>query len=380
MQRFERHLVHDLPRMWQHGAILSGIRTDAQSMRAFVARRMESPEEQRLPMDPAAVQGVARLVGDNVERVVVGKRREVLLVLVALLCRGHVLIEDVPGVGKTVLAKAVARSIGSTFKRIQFTPDLLPSDVTGVNVFNQQTGRFEYRPGPVVAQLVLADEINRATPKTQAALLEAMEEAQVTVDGVTHELPEPFVVLATENPIEYEGTFPLPEAQLDRFLIRMRMGYPDREGELEMLERQHRAHPLESLQQAVRLEDLVGAQAAVREVHVAAPIAEYIVGLVDATRHHDDVYLGASPRGSLALYNASRAWAALHGRDYVIPDDIKALAEPTLAHRVIVNPAARIKNVDSRVVIGDVLATIPVPGAQPAESAPRGWGRRGART
>jgi MoxR-like ATPase len=327
-------------------------------------------------MDPGAVQGVARLVGDNVERVVVGKRHEVLLVLVALLCRGHVLIEDVPGVGKTVLAKAVARSIGCSFKRIQFTPDLLPSDVTGVNVFNQQTSRFEYRPGPVVAQLVLADEINRATPKTQAALLEAMEEGQVTVDGVTHHLPEPFVVLATENPIEYEGTFPLPEAQLDRFLIRMSMGYPGRAGELEMLERQHRSHPLDDLQQSARLEDLLRAQAAIKEVHVAAPVREYIVNLVEATRRHDDVYLGASPRGSLALYNATRAWAALHGRDFVTPDDVKMLAEATLAHRIIVNPAARIKNVDSRVVIGDVLSVVPVPGAQPVAPAGRGWGRR----
>jgi MoxR-like ATPase len=327
-------------------------------------------------MDPGAVQAVARLVGDNVERVVVGKRHEVLLVLVALLCRGHVLIEDVPGVGKTVLAKAVARSIGCTFKRIQFTPDLLPSDVTGVNVFNQQSGRFEYRPGPVVAQLVLADEINRATPKTQSSLLEAMEEGQVTVDGVTHVLPDPFVVLATENPIEYEGTFPLPEAQLDRFLIRMSMGYPGRKNELEMLERQHHAHPLESLQQAARVEDLVRAQAAVREVHVAPPIVEYVVSLVEMTRKHDDVYLGASPRGSLALYNASRAWAALHGRDFVTPDDVKILAEPTLAHRLIVNPAARIKNVDSRVVVGEILATVPVPGAQPVNPAGRGWGAR----
>lgn len=328
-------------------------------------------------MDPAAVQGVARLVGDNVERVMVGKRHEVLLVLVALLCRGHVLIEDVPGVGKTVLAKAVARSIGCSFKRIQFTPDLLPSDITGVNVFNQQTSRFEYRPGPVVAQLVLADEINRATPKTQSALLEAMEEAQVTVDGVTHRLPDPFVVLATENPIEYEGTFPLPEAQLDRFLIRMSMGYPGRAGELEMLERQHRVHPLDSLQQAVRLEDLTRAQDAVKEVHIAMPVREYIVSLVEATRKHDDVYLGSSPRGSQALYNASRAWAALHGRDFVTPDDIKVLAEPTLAHRVIVNPAARIKNVDSRVVIAEILAMTPVPGAQPVSPAARGgWGAR----
>jgi MoxR-like ATPase len=328
-------------------------------------------------MDPAAVQVVARLVGDNVERVIVGKRNEVLLVLVALLCRGHVLIEDVPGVGKTVLAKAVAKSIGCTFKRIQFTPDLLPSDVTGVNVFNQQTARFEYRPGPVVAQLVLADEINRATPKTQAALLEAMEEGQVTVDGATHLLPEPFVVLATENPIEYEGTFPLPEAQLDRFLIRMSMGYPGRTGELEMLERQHRTHPLVDLQQTVRVEDLTRAQAAIKEVHVAMPVREYIVALVEATRKHDDVYLGSSPRGSLALYNASRAWAALHGRDYVMPDDVKKLAEPTLAHRVIVNPAARIKNVDSRLIVSDILAMVPVPGAQPVAAAARGgWGSR----
>ena len=327
-------------------------------------------------MDPGAVQGVARLVSDNVERVVVGKRHEILLVLVSLLCRGHVLIEDVPGVGKTVLAKAVARSIGSTFKRIQFTPDLLPSDVTGVNIFNQQTGRFEFRPGPVVAQLVLADEINRATPKTQSALLEAMEEGQVTVDGVTHDLPVPFIVLATQNPIEYEGTFPLPEAQLDRFLIRMAMDYPKRAGELEMLQRQHWQHPLESLQQAVRVEDLLRAQEAVREVHIASPISEYIYDLVEATRRHDDVYLGASPRGTLALYNASRAWAALHGRDYVIPDDVKALADPTLAHRVIVNPAARIKNVDSRVVIAEILAVVPVPGAQPISPAGRGWGAR----
>ena len=312
-------------------------------------------------MDPAAVQGVARLVGDNVERVVVGKRREVLLVLVALLCRGHVLIEDVPGVGKTVLAKAVARSIGSSFKRIQFTPDLLPSDVTGVNVFNQQTGRFEFRAGPVVAQLVLADEINRATPKTQAALLEAMEEAQVTVDGVTHKLPEPFVVLATENPIEYEGTFPLPEAQLDRFLIRMRMGYPGREGELEMLERQHRVHPLDALQQAVRLEELVEAQTAVREVHVAAPVREYIVALVEATRNHDDVYLGASPRGSLALYTASRAWAALHGRDFVTPDDVKALAQATLAHRLGLRPEAELEGVRVAQVLDSALGSVPVP-------------------
>src|SRR5215216_2002728 len=316
-------------------------------------------------MDSTAVQSVADIVTDNVERVIVGKRREVQLVLVALLCKGHVLIEDVPGVGKTVIAKAIARSIGSSFKRIQFTPDLLPSDVTGVNVFNQQTARFEFRPGPVVAQLVLADEINRATPKTQSALLEAMEEAQVTVDGVTHPLPDPFVVMATENPIEYEGTFPLPEAQLDRFLLRLSMGYPGRTGELEMLERQHRTHPLDSLTQAVGLEDLIAAQTAVREIHVDPLVSEYIIAIVEATRHHEDVQLGASPRGSLALYNASRARAAIQGRPYVIPDDIKALAEPTLAHRVIVTPAARIKNVDSRTVVYEILRTLAVPGARP---------------
>jgi len=333
-------------------------------------------------MDPSSVQAVARIISDNVERVIVGKRHEVLLVMVALLCRGHVLIEDVPGVGKTVLAKAIARSVGSTFKRIQFTPDLLPSDVTGVNVFNQQTSRFEFRPGPLMAQMVLADEINRATPKTQAALLEAMEEAQVTVDGVSHSLPSPFIVLATENPIEYEGTFPLPEAQLDRFLIRLSLGYPGRAGELEMLDRQHRAHPLDTLQQAVRVEDLVLAQGSIREIHVAPQVKEYIVSIVEATRSHDDVYLGASPRGSLALYNASRAWAAIQGRDYVVPDDVKMLAEQTLAHRVIVSPAARMKNVDSRAVIGDILSRSHIPGAQPvatpptAARQPPGWGGR----
>ncbi len=331
-------------------------------------------------MDLSAVQAVARAASDNVERVVVGKRHDVHLVLVALLCHGHVLIEDVPGVGKTVLAKAIARTVGCSFKRIQFTPDLLPSDVTGVNIFDQQRGVFEYRPGPIVAQMVLADEINRATPKTQSALLEAMEEAQVTVDGETHRLPEPFIVLATENPIEYEGTFPLPEAQLDRFLIRISMGYPGHDGEIEMLERQHRAHPLDALEQAVRPEDLLRAQEAVREVHVAAPIKDYIVGLVEATRRHEDVYLGASPRGSLALYNTSRAWAAMSGRDYVIPDDVKVLTEPALAHRIIVSPSARLKNLDGRIVIRDLVQQFPVPGAQPeARANGQGWNRRTAR-
>ena len=334
-----------------------------------------------------SVQMIAQTASDAIERVIVGKRREVQLILVALLCQGHVLLEDVPGVGKTMLSKAIARTIGSTFKRIQFTPDLLPSDVTGVSIYNQHSGTFEFRPGPIFGQLVLADEVNRASPKTQSALLEAMEERQVTVDGTTHRLPTPFVVIATQNPIEYEGTFPLPEAQLDRFMVRVSLGYPGHANELELLTMQHSRHPLEALGQALRVEHLIAAQDAIRAVHVAPAVAEYIVTLVEATRQHDDIYLGASPRGSLALYNASRAWATIHGRDYVIPDDVKALAEPTLAHRLIVSPSARMRNVDGRIIIGELLRRIAVPGAQPqprrwneavaaapvAQPAPNGW-------
>jgi MoxR-like ATPase len=289
----------------------------------------------------------------------------VQLTLIALLCQGHILVEDVPGVGKTMLAKAIARSIGCTFKRIQFTPDLLPSDVTGVSIYNQKTGEFEYRPGPIMSQILLADEINRATPKTQSALLEAMEERQVTVDGVTYPLPRPFVVLATQNPIEYEGTFPLPEAQLDRFLVRISLGYPGKLEEIEVLDRQQQTHPLEALKQVVDVAELLDAQQAIRTVHVDRLIKEYIVALVDATRRHEDIYLGASPRGSLALQVACQARAAMAGRDYVIPDDVKALAEATLAHRLILSPAARIRNADTRSVIGEILRNTPVPGTLP---------------
>ena len=322
-------------------------------------------------MDSSFIRSLVETTADNVERVVIGKRREVELVMTALLCKGHVLIEDVPGVGKTVLTKAIARSIGSSYKRIQFTPDLLPSDITGVNVYNQQKGAFEFRPGPIVAQMVLADEINRATPKTQSALLEAMEEAQVTIDGATHLLPNPFLVLATENPIDYEGTFPLPEAQLDRFLVRIALGYPGRQGELEMLDRQHQRHPLDSLHQVITVDDLKAAQDAVKSVHVAPSIREYIVSLVEATRKHDEVFLGASPRGSIALFNASRAWAAVRGRDFVLPDDVKFLAVPTLAHRIIVGPSARMQGYDSRGVMNDLLRTVPVPQATDSPRAAR---------
>ncbi len=320
-------------------------------------------------MQLGEIQLLADRVAHNVERVMVGKRAEVDLILVALLCRGHVLIEDVPGVGKTMLAKAVARSLGATFKRIQFTPDLLPSDVTGVSIYNQQTNRFEFRPGPIVAQMVLADEINRATPKTQSALLEAMEESQITVDGETHKLPEPFIVLATENPIDYEGTFPLPEAQLDRFLLRIALGYPGRANEVEMLARQHRVHPLSEISQVITAGELVVAQESVRSVHVSPLVAEYIVSLTEATRAHADVLLGASPRGSLALYNASRALAATSGREFVTPDDVKRLALPTLSHRIIPSPSARLRGVTGVEVVRHLMESMPVPGSRPRASA-----------
>ncbi|GAB4559624.1 MAG: MoxR family ATPase [Anaerolineae bacterium] len=310
------------------------------------------------------VQDVASRIIDNVEKVIIGKRREIELTIYALLCEGHILIEDVPGVGKTMLARAIAKSIGCSFRRIQFTPDMLPSDVTGVSVYNQKTGEFEFRPGPVMAQIVLTDEINRATPKTQSALLEAMEERQITVDGTTYPMARPFLVLATQNPIEYEGTFPLPEAQVDRFMMRISLGYPDTSHEIAMLDMQREVHPIETIGQVVTVDELLEAQDAVKQVYVDDLVKEYIVALVTATRKHPDVYLGASPRASLALYKTSRARAAVQGRDYVIPDDVKALAEPTLAHRLIISPSARIKNVDPRSVIDEVLSSVPVPGAR----------------
>ena len=319
---------------------------------------------------------IAERIIANVEKVIIGKEAEVRQALIALLCQGHVLIEDVPGVGKTILARSLATSTGCSFKRIQFTPDLLPSDVSGVSIYSQKTGDFEFRPGPIVAQVVLADEINRATPKTQSALLEAMEERQVTVDGVTHKMPAPFMVLATQNPIEYEGTFPLPEAQLDRFIMRIHLGYPTATDEVLIMEGQQRQHPIDALERVTGPDELLSMQRAVKDIYVDPLIKQYIVMIVDGTRKHGSVYLGASPRGSLALYRTSQARALLDGRDFVVPDDIKALAYATLGHRIIISPSARVKNATALEVVEQTLDRVPVPGAR---ARPSGSEQRAAR-
>ncbi len=307
---------------------------------------------------------LAQRIIENVERVMVGKSEAVELGVVALMCQGHALIEDVPGVGKTMLARSLARSVGCTFKRIQFTPDLLPTDVTGVSIYNQQTGEFEFREGPIVSQLVLADEVNRATPKTQSAMLEAMDERQVTVEGITHTLPSPFMVMATQNPVEYEGTFPLPEAQLDRFLLIIRLGYPTVEEELEIVERQQMDHPIETLGPVASAEEVAGLQRAIRDIYVDDLVKRYIVGLVDSTRSHADVALGASPRASLALFRGGQAVALIRGRDFVLPDDVKELAVPMLSHRMIVSAAARMRGTASEEIVGAILDDTAVPGGQ----------------
>ncbi len=298
---------------------------------------------------------------NNVENVIIGKREQIELLLVAMLCQGHVLLEDVPGTGKTMLARSIAISLGLEFKRLQCTPDLLPSDITGVSVFIQHESRFEFRAGPLFVNILLADEINRATPRTQSALLEAMQERQVTADGVTRPLPRPFLVLATQNPIEFEGTFPLPEAQIDRFLMRLAVGYPTQSEEGQILRSQRRAHPIESLQPVVEGRQLLALSQQVSEIHVDESLEDYILRLIQATRSHPDLALGASPRGSLALYKTSQALAALQGRDYVLPDDVKKLAPLTLAHRLILKPASQLRGRTPRSILTEILEKTDLP-------------------
>ena len=313
----------------------------------------------------------ARGIVENVEKVIVGKSRAVELAVIALMCRGHALIEDVPGVGKTMLARSIARSAGCEFKRIQFTPDLLPTDVTGVSIYNQRTGDFEFRQGPIISQVVLADEVNRATPKTQSAMLEAMEERQVTVEGITHQVPSPFMVMATQDPIEYEGTFPLPEAQLDRFILLVSLGYPTNEEELAIIEGQQVAHPIDTLEAVTNAKEIIELQESGRHIFVDDLIKQYIVTVVDATRDHPDIALGASPRGSLALFRGGQALALIRDRDFVLPDDVKELTASMLSHRVIVSAAARMRGIKASEIIDNIVSEIPVPGAQAADRAKR---------
>jgi len=298
----------------------------------------------------------------NIENVIIGKRRAIQLVVLGLICEGHVLIEDVPGVGKTMLARSLARSLNCSFSRIQCTPDMLPSDITGVDIYDQASGTFKYLPGPLLNQIVLADEINRATPKTQSALLEAMQERQVTVSGETHHLPAPFMVLATQNPIEYEGTFPLPEAQLDRFMVKVNIGYPGLTEEISVIESQQKVHPIDSIKAVTSAKEILEVQKRIKEVYIAESVKKYIVEVTQETRSADSVYLGASPRGSLALARAGQAWAAMYGRDFVIPDDVKLLAESTLGHRVILSSSARLQELRTGDLIKEILRKVPVPG------------------
>jgi MoxR-like ATPase len=307
------------------------------------------------------VTATARKIIANVERVIVGKRRQIILSLVAWFCEGHILLEDVPGVAKTMLARALARSVGCSFKRIQCTPDLLPTDITGTSIFNQKVSEFEFRPGPVFAQLVLADEINRATPRTQSALLEAMAEQRVTVDGVTHELRPPFLVLATQNPVDHEGTFPLPEAQLDRFLMRFSLGYPSMDEELRMLELLQREHPIHQLEPVVSAAELIECQQAVREVYVDPKVRQYLLQIVHDTREQADLALGASPRASIALFRTAQARAAIRGRSFVQPDDVKRVAGPVLTHRLILRPESRLRKLTAEHVLNELVAEIAVP-------------------
>lgn len=307
------------------------------------------------------IADIARRLRENIQQVIVGKDNVIYLTLAVVLCEGHMLLEDVPGIGKTTLARALASSLGCKFRRIQFTPDLLPSDVTGLNWFNQKKQEFEFRPGPVISQIVLADEINRATPRTQSALLEAMQERQVTIDGVTHPLPRPFLVMATQNPVELEGTFPLPEAQIDRFMMRIAIGYPDEGEENQILERFRLNDPLPELKPVTTPEEIIQVQEERRRVLVAEPVREYIVRVARATRNHPEIELGASPRATLSLYQTSQAWAAIQGRDYVLPDDVKAMAPHVLTHRLMISPQAQLRGRKMEELVADIVEAVPVP-------------------
>jgi MoxR-like ATPase len=311
--------------------------------------------------DPSLIQSAAQRVTENIQKVIVGKQEVIQLTLVAVLCEGHVLLEDVPGIGKTTLARAMAASLGCSFRRIQFTPDLLPSDVTGLNWFNQKLQQFEFRPGPIMSQVVLADEINRATPRTQSALLEAMQERQVTSDGVTRLLPRPFLVLATQNPVELEGTFPLPEAQVDRFLLRISIGYPDQLEENKLLERFRLSDPLPELTSVLSPEEIIALQDERRQVRVEESVRDYMVRVARATRQNAEIDLGASPRATLALYQSSQAWAAIQGRDFVLPDDVKRLAPHVLCHRLMVSSQAQLRGRTPEQLVADIVSEVPVP-------------------
>ena len=312
------------------------------------------------PLPISEVTEQVHKIADNIEKVIIGKRQVIEQTLVGLLCGGHILLEDVPGVGKTMLAKSIAISLGCVYKRLQFTPDLLPSDITGVSIYNQQAGEFRFLEGPVFANIVLADEINRASPKTQAALLECMEERQVTIDGQTRVLPKPFFVLATQNPIEFEGTYPLPESQLDRFLLRQSIGYPAREQERQIVVRQSLQSPLDLLTPVTNADDFTAMQQSIKLVHVSDAALDYLLNVVEATRTHQDLYLGTSPRGSMVLYRAAQALAIVKGQDFVLPDHIKQLAPRVLGHRIIVRPEARISGATAENIIADILDTVPV--------------------
>lgn len=335
---------------------------------------MSKQKAEPLPSERFDVASLAtRLIG-NIEKVIIGKRQPIVLSLVAYLCEGHILLEDVPGVAKTMLARTLARSVGCEFKRLQCTPDLLPTDVTGVSIFNQKTAEFEFRPGPIFAQTVLADEINRATPRTQAALLEAMAERRVTVDGQTYNLKPPFLVIATQNPIDHEGTFPLPEAQLDRFLIRLSLGYPGMEEEGKMLQRLQRGHPIDDLPTMASAAEIQAAQEEIREIYVDEKVRKYILEIVHNTRQHDDVQLGGSPRASIALFRTAQAMAAMAGRNFVLPDDVKRMVLPVLGHRLILRPESRLRKLTPAAVLHEIVSevSVPIPASQ-AESAKDDW-------